>query len=103
LNVRFEAQAVEQVRAVHAWWKENRTSAPTLFADELRGAVRRLRDDALAERPYPSRTVYDVRRILLPRSRYHAYYVIDETLDAVVVLALWGAVRGRVPRLFRAR
>jgi hypothetical protein len=40
-----------------------------------------------------------VRRLLLPKSQQHVYYVIDEALGAVVIYTIWGARRGRGPKL----
>jgi plasmid stabilization system protein ParE len=101
LNVRFEEQAVAQIRAAHAWWQANRLAAPSLFADEIANVVARLRADELAGTPYHSRSVHGVRRVLCPRTRYHVYYVIDEDLEAAVILAVWGGMRGRGPSLKR--
>jgi len=38
-----------------------------------------------------------LRRLLLRRTRYHLYYVHDETAGEVLILALWSAVSGRPP------
>jgi hypothetical protein len=38
-----------------------------------------------------------VRRILLPRTRYHAYYVSDA--EAVVIVSIWGTQRGQGPKV----
>ena len=37
------------------------------------------------------------RRLLLRRTGFHVYYTVDS--EAVVVRALWHAVRGRGPKL----
>jgi hypothetical protein len=101
LNVRFEEQALVQIRTAHTWWKANRLAAPQLFAEEIGVVVARLRADELAGTRYASKKVTGVRRILCPRTRYHAYYVIDEDLDAAIILAVWGGTRGRGPSLKR--
>jgi len=102
LNVRFEEQAVAQIRAAHAWWRANRLAAPLVFADEIASVVARLRAaELVAGALYPSRSVPGVRRVLCPRTRYHVYYVIDDELDAAVILAVWGGKRGRGPPLKR--
>lgn len=48
---------------------------------------------------HPHRRIPEVRRALLPRTRYHVYYVHDIERDEVVVLALWSALRRRAPPL----
>jgi hypothetical protein len=40
-----------------------------------------------------------IRRVLLSKTRQHVYYSIDENSDTVVIRAIWGARRGRTPRL----
>ena len=101
MKVRFEEQAVAQIRAAHAWWQANRLAAPTLFAHEIAVVVTRLRADEIAGTLYASRSVPGVRRVLCPRTRYHVYYIIDDEFDAVVVVAVWGGMRGRGPSLER--
>ncbi|HKC83500.1 MAG TPA: hypothetical protein VKD46_05840, partial [bacterium] len=36
-----------------------------------------------------------MRRLLLPGTRYHLYYVYDQEASECVILAVWSAVRGR--------
>ena len=48
-------------------------------------------------RSYRHPTVKNVRRVLLRSTRYHVYYVVHD--DAVIVLAVWSAVRGSGPVL----
>lgn len=103
MRVRFEEQAVAQIRAAHTWWQANRLAAPSLFAQEVAAVVARLRADEGVGAAYPSRTVVGVRRIFCPRTRYHVYYMVDDELDAVVVLAVWAGMRGRGPRLIRTQ
>jgi hypothetical protein len=40
-----------------------------------------------------------LRRILMPRTENHVYFVVDETAEMVNVLAIWGAPKGRTPKL----
>jgi len=40
-----------------------------------------------------------VWRLLLPKSAQHVYYAIDETKGEVVIYTVWGARRGRGPKL----
>ena len=101
MKVRFEEQAVQQIRAVHAWWRVHRPSAPDLFARELSEVVARLRSGEIVGTMYPSRAVHGVRRVLCPRTGQHVYYVIADELDAAVIVAVWGGKRRRGPSLKR--
>jgi hypothetical protein len=40
-----------------------------------------------------------IRRRLLPRTEQHVYFVADIENDLITVLRVWGARRGRGPRL----
>jgi hypothetical protein len=40
-----------------------------------------------------------IYRVLLPKTEQHLYYSIDEQADVVLVLTIWGARRGRGPKL----
>jgi len=40
-----------------------------------------------------------VRRVVLPKTRHHVYYEVDRKNDLVMILAVWGAPRGRGPTL----
>ena len=66
----------------------------TLFLDELAAAVQRLE----AGLPYEAMEG-EIRRILMPRTRYHVYYVIDDAASLVTIRAVWHAARGRGPEL----
>jgi hypothetical protein len=47
--------------------------------------------------------VSGVRRLYLPATRYHVYYVHEPELHQVVILAVWSAVRGKGPPLGKQR
>jgi hypothetical protein len=70
-----------------------------LFARELAEAR-----DLIAAAPsigvtYTTRSGKTARRVLLPKTRNHIYFEVDEKRDVVTVLAVWGAPRRRGPRL----
>ena len=93
-------RAAGQLDRIVRWWQANRAEAPDLFADELTAALTRLAKNPSAGVLYPLAPRPDVRRILLPRTRYHVYYVMAEAGGrVVVVLAIWHAARGGRPRL----
>src|SRR5512138_2381092 len=89
--------AREAERAV-VWWRENRPAARGLFEDELRSALDRVCATPLLGPVYQLVGEREVRRVLLPETRYHVYYRVTGN-DLVRVLAIWSAVRGRGPRL----
>jgi plasmid stabilization system protein ParE len=70
-----------------------------MFALEMAEAL-----ELLAETPtlgvyYGHRGGRAIRRLLLPRSRYHVYFTYDEDAGVLEVRAVWHAARGRRPSL----
>lgn len=87
------------MKFIGAWWRQNRDRAPTLFDDELDGAIGRI-----AKQPLLG-TVHEVvggrtfRRILLRKTKQHVFYVVDDANGVIVIHTIWGARRGRGPKL----
>jgi hypothetical protein len=40
-----------------------------------------------------------VRRLLMPKTEQHVYYTVDDAADEVMIETVWGARRGRSPKL----
>ena len=90
-------EAYQQALTINTWWRAERTAAPQLFSQELADALDLIGSVPQAGRRYPHLTLPDVRRVLLRSSRYHVYYKTHE--DAVIILAVWSAIRGSGPEL----
>ena len=97
--VRFSPRARRRVKVVATWWRENRPHAPTLFDEELHAAIEKLRDAPNLGAVYEVVEGDVVRRLLLPRTAQHLYYGVDAGLGVVLIHSVWGARRGRGPRL----
>jgi plasmid stabilization system protein ParE len=97
VNVRIAPIAVEQIGAVRAWWRLNRRGGQELFDRELRHALELIQRAPRASKRFDSVDGAEVRRVLLPRSRYAIYFVIEET--EILVVALWHQSRGSGPPL----
>jgi plasmid stabilization system protein ParE len=94
--VLVSAKAEEQIATIDAWWHENRDKAPELFQQELAQAFETISVAPELGRRHPWRGV-EVRRVLMRSTRHHVYYV--DQPDSIVVVAVWGAVRGAGPDL----
>lgn len=92
-------EAEAQVRKIDDWWRENRTAAPELFVQELAAAVALIQSSPQIGRRRRHPGLPGLRRVLLRSTRYHLYYVPDDSGERLFVLAVWSAVRGRLPRL----
>ncbi len=98
MRVRFTLEARVSVREKRAWWEQHRDKAPRLFVDELAVIVRKLREGEDADRQrYGVRGGRIVWRMLMPRTRHHVYYRLDDAAGDVEVLLVWNAVAGRTP------
>ena len=96
MKIRFTVEARTRVRSIGAWWRRHGI-VPDLFERELAEAQEKLL--AMPALGVPYRTVRGrvVRRILMPKTQQHLYYSLDE--DTIAVHMVWGARRGREPKL----
>jgi plasmid stabilization system protein ParE len=98
-EVLVAARAEAEIRTIDAWWRENRQDAPSLFVEELRGAIERLAATPMLGVAYAAPRPSGVRRLLLRRTRCHVYFTVEDARPLVIVRAVWHASRGRGPRL----
>ncbi|MBA3455765.1 MAG: hypothetical protein H0T42_21900 [Deltaproteobacteria bacterium] len=81
------------MRLRRAWWLANRDKAPSLFADELRHVVSKLRKNTdVTRQRYSSHGAATVWRLLMPKTRHHLYYQRDERTNTTTVLLVANAV-----------
>jgi plasmid stabilization system protein ParE len=97
LPVIVAPEAEQQIQFIDAWWRENREAAPNLFLQELTAAITHIRSAPEAGHRYRHRTRKRVRRVPLHATRNHVYYEV--TREAIVILAVWGAIKKRGPSL----
>lgn len=93
--------ARDDAHCIDNWWRENRPAAAGLFGEELSASLSLLEVAPEMGRPYRHRGIPQLRRVLLRSTRYHVYYVIGD--EAVRILAVWSALRGRQPALVLRR
>ena len=98
-RLRVAPQAAQHLRTIIAWWREHRPAAPQLFAVEVADALELLVATPTLGVQYMVRGGRPIRRLLLPRSRYHVYFTYDERDDLLDIRAVWHASRGDGPRL----
>ncbi len=89
-------RAQRRAREISAWWQAHR-DAPTLFDQELAGALALLAREPYAGRASPTHRERAIYRLLLPRSAQHVYYAVVE--EEVRIMSIWGARRQRPPKL----
>ena len=94
--VRTSRQAERHILHLDQWWRENREKAPELFEQELAMTFRTIASAPFAGRRY-LHSEADVYRVLMRSTRNHVYYV--ERDDHILVVAVWGAIKGVGPDL----
>jgi plasmid stabilization system protein ParE len=99
VKVRFTPRASLRAEKSNKWWRENRPLAPDLFAIELGEAVTRLRTIPGIGTPHPTARRPHLKRLLLAGTGCHVYFEVDEKKDESRILMLWGAPRGKEPKL----
>jgi plasmid stabilization system protein ParE len=97
MTVRLTPRALAEAKRIKTWWLRNRPAAPHLFEEELSATLTRIQTTPSAGSVYAARLEVEVRRMLMPKTHNHIYYAFEN--DEIVVLSLWGARRGRSPRL----
>ena len=99
MKVRFSPRARRRVKLVDRWWRDNRPATPTLFHDELETAIERLTSQPAIGAVCSTVGGVTIRCVLLPRSVQHVFYGIDEERRVIIIYTVWGATRGRGPKL----
>ena len=95
--VQITAVAARQIREAEAWWRINRTAAPDAIRQELQSAFSLIASQPNAGGRATNVRLPNVKRIYLPRIKYHVdYHVVGEPLY-VEVVAFWHARRGDGP------
>ncbi len=99
MNVRLTPRALADAKRMKTWWRRHRPKAPDLFERELDAALERIVSAPNLGSVYEQgdRGDVEVRRLLLPKTRNHVYYAVKG--DELVVLTVWGAPKGRGPKL----
>ena len=91
-RVELQRRAKRQFFAAQAWWRANRRAARNALREELLEA-RGLLSFAPLSGQVAEEHGESVRRMLLPTTRYHLYYTVDEVAAVVRVVLLWHASR----------
>lgn len=98
-RVELAPEALEHAYAIDEWWRANRPAAQDLFVAELTVALERLEVSPLSCARYDEAAVTGLRRLLLPRTRYHVYFTVVEDGPVVRVHAVWHSAKGKGPPL----
>jgi hypothetical protein len=70
-----------------------------LFDQELEEALRLLLVMPNAGVTYPTIKRPELRRLLLPKTEFHVYFGLERAGTVIATHSVWGARRGRSPKL----
>ncbi len=99
MKVEFTEEAAQAVEEMDAWWREHRRASPELFVDELESALWRIRELPSVPAVHAVTSQGVVRRVLMPKTRSHVYYVHYPAQELVRIISVWGGPRGAGPKL----
>ncbi|MEK6373434.1 MAG: type II toxin-antitoxin system RelE/ParE family toxin [Acidobacteriota bacterium] len=97
LPVQATALAAQHIRKAEDWWRVNRTAAPNAVRLELQRAFVLIASQPRIGSRATNVSLPGVRRIYLPKIKYHLYYHVIASPERVEVVALWHARRGKGP------
>ncbi|HSM92483.1 MAG TPA: type II toxin-antitoxin system RelE/ParE family toxin [Anaeromyxobacteraceae bacterium] len=97
MKVVFTPEGDRQATEKDRWWREHRPSYPDLFSDELSAALELIARTPNAGASYQTMSGKQMRRVLMPRTKNHVYFEVDQEHSRVIVHAVWGTPRGRGP------
>jgi len=99
VKLRVSGRAKARIRRQDEWWRSHRLDAPDLFKEELAITFSRVARHTKVRRPHAQIEGESVWRVFMPRTEQHIYYTVDEAADEIVIETVWGARRGRGPKL----
>jgi len=91
-------RAARAAERIDARWREHGDD-PGLFAAEFLAAVERLESTPTPGSPFPTAKRPALRRLLMPKSRCHVYFEIDDLKQIIQILHIWDGRRERAPKL----
>jgi hypothetical protein len=91
-------RAARAADRIDAHWRGHADDR-AVFAREFLEAVERLESTQGVGSSFPTARHPALRRILLPKSRCHIYFEIDDAKQAIKILHIWDGRREQAPKL----
>lgn len=99
MKVKFTPRGDLRTQRAVAWWRKNRPDTSELLTEELAQAVEDLETIPHFGTPHPTAGRPQLMRLMLEKTKCHVYFEVDEKKAEIRVLMIWGAPRGREPKL----
>jgi plasmid stabilization system protein ParE len=97
LAVELTTLAAQQIREAEQWWRFNRPAAPNAIREELQRLLPIIAIQPRIGSRVTNVRLEGVRRIHIPRIRYHLYFHVTGIPEFVEVVAFWHSSRGSGP------
>jgi hypothetical protein len=91
-------RAARAAERIDQRWRE-RADDPGVFAREFLEAIERLEMTRGVGQAFPTTRRPSLKRVLLPKSRCHIYFEIDDVAARIQILQIWDGRRERAPKL----
>jgi len=73
-EILVDPEAAAEIDRIDDWWRLHRDKHPTLFTQEIQAAFHRIAAIPSAGKRVPDTSLSGVRRVLLPKCKFHLYY-----------------------------
>jgi hypothetical protein len=98
VKVEISKRARRASDRIEARWAKH-ADDPKVYARELLEGIGHLETVSNPGTPWPTEKRPRLRRLLLPKSKCHLYFEINEREQVVKLLSVWDGRRGRGPSL----
>jgi hypothetical protein len=99
VKIRFTPEARQRARAAAVWWRANRPATRYLFDQELAEIQEKVLATPTLGIVYTTVRGMEICRILMRKTGQHFYFSVDKDAGNILVHMIWGARRGRPPKL----
>jgi plasmid stabilization system protein ParE len=96
LNISKRARL--RAKKIDERWRQE-ADYPNLLAEELLARLTELASIPQIGSPWPTERRPHLKRLLLEKTQYHVYFEVNERKREIRILAVWGARRGRTPKM----
>ncbi len=97
MNVRLAPRALSEAERLKTWWQKNRPASPNLFDEEMAIAIEQIQAAPRVGAVYPSSFGRTVRRLLMPKTKNHVYYLVRRCACATLLAMADCTSHGHLP------
>ena len=98
MKIDISKRARLRAQKIDKRWRQE-ADYPNLFAQELHAKLMELAEIPQLGSLWPTDKRPHLKRLLLEKTQYHVYFEVNERKEEIRILTVWGARRGRTPKL----